>query len=284
MNPQLGRKLQSIPKPVLYFVLMSIVVIGLIVPLPLPLVVGPQARSMFEAIEDAPTDKIAVVSTLWSASTQGENRPQTRVILTHLMRRKIKFVLVAFGNDAQSTTLAQELAEEMTRETGYKYGEDWLNLGYKLDMPGALKGAVVSLEEVYKTDSIFRRPLSSYPMMHKTKSLKDAGILIEVAASSGFKNWLQFVKGTSKAKLCYGCTSVMGPEMYTYLDSGQISGLLFGIKGAAEYERLLGIAGFTTRAIGPISLALIYLFGLIGLGNYGMYLQRKGSGGRGYGR
>jgi len=70
----------------------------------------------------------------------------------------------------------------------------------------------------------------------------------------------------------------MAPELYTYIDSGQMKGMLFGIKGAAEYERLLGIRGFTSRAITPVSLALVLLFVLIGLGNYGMYASRKKGG------
>ena len=99
-------KLESIDRRYLYAVLIVIVIVGLLVPIPLPLAVGPQARGFYEAVEGADRNKIAVVSTLWSASTQGENSPQTRVILQHLMRRKIRIALIAFG-DPQSTTLAQ---------------------------------------------------------------------------------------------------------------------------------------------------------------------------------
>ncbi|NLH98159.1 MAG: hypothetical protein GX446_01560 [Chthonomonadales bacterium] len=268
------QRLESIDRRILYAVLLIIVVVGLLVPIPLPLAVGPQARGVYEAIENADPGKIVIVSTLWSASTQGENSPQTRVILQHLMRKRLRFALIAFG-DPQSTTLAQELAEELARENSYEYGKDWINWGFRADIAGTLKGLVKDINETIKTDSIKKRPLSEYPVMQGIHNVKDVGVIAEVSASGNYVSWLGLVVGSTNAPFCYAPTSVMAPELYTYLDSGQMKGMLFGIKGAAEYERLLGIRGFTTRAITPVSLSLVLLFVLIGLGNYGMYAAKK---------
>jgi hypothetical protein len=46
-----------------------------------------------------------------------------------------------------------------------------------------------------------------------------------------------------------GCTAVSAPKFYAYLDSGQMIGLLGGLKGASEYERLLTDAYPSTRAV-----------------------------------
>ncbi len=266
--------LDAIDRRFLYGVLLLIVIVGLLVPIPLPLAVGPQARGFYEAIEKADPSKIAVVSTLWSASTQGENRPQTSVILQHLMRRRLRFALIAFG-DPQSTTLAQELAEELAREHNYVYGKDWVNWGFRADIAGTLKGMVRDINETIKRDSIEKKPLEQFPVMKGVHNVKDVSVIAEVSASGNYVSWLGLVVGTTDAPFCYAPTSVMAPELYTYLDSGQMKGMLFGIKGAAEYERLLGVNGFTTRAITPVSLSLVLLFVLIALGNYGMYKGRK---------
>lgn len=271
-NP--GHPLTRINRHWLYGALLAIVVIGLIVPIPLPLAVSPEATRFYEAIENAPKDKLVLVSTLWSASTQGENRPQTQVVLKHLMKRHIRFALIAFG-DAQSTTLAQELAEEQARIYKYEYGKDWINLGFRQDIAGTLKGMVRDINETLKTDSVNRRPLAEYPVMAGVRNVKDLSVIAEFSASGNYKSWVGLVVGSTNAAFCYAPTSVMAPELYTYLDSGQIRGMLFGIKGAAEYEQLLGEKGFTTRAITPVSLALVLLFVLIGLGNYGMYATKK---------
>ncbi|MCX6362484.1 MAG: hypothetical protein NT029_22045 [Armatimonadetes bacterium] len=270
----LGHPLTRINRHWLYGALLAIVVIGLIVPISLPLAVSPEATRFYEAIESAPKDKLVLVSTLWSASTQGENRPQTQVVLKHLMKRHLRFALIAFG-DAQATTLAQELAEEQAAIYKYEYGKDWINLGYRQDIAGTLKGMVRNINETLKTDSVNRRPLAEYPVMAGVRNVKDLSVIAEFSASGNYKSWVGLVVGSTDAAFCYAPTSVMAPELYTYLDSGQIRGMLFGIKGAAEYEQMMNEKGFTTRAITPVSLALVLLFVLIGLGNYGMYATKK---------
>jgi hypothetical protein len=273
MKPSFAYKLQNIDRRILYIVLLGIVILGLIFPMPLPLIVGPTTKQFFEAIETAPTDKIAIISTTWSSSTQGENRPQNRIVLEHLMRRKIRFALLAF--EPQSTNLAQEIAEELGQQYHYVYGKDWVNLGYRADVPGTLKAMMQDIVQTFKKDSREHRPLETLPVMAGVKSLRDAGVMMEIGASGNYKYWVQFVVGAAKAPFAYGPTSVMAPELYSYIDSKQITGMMFGIKGAAEYEKLLNVQGFTTRAIGPVSLSLIFLFVLIGLGNWGMFLGRK---------
>jgi len=265
--------MQNIDRRVLYVALLVIVTVGLLVPLPLPLLVGPQARELFQAIDAVPEGGMVVVSTNWSASTQGENRPQTRVVLEHCMRKRLRFALIAF--DPQSTNLAQELAEEMAREHGYEYGVKWVNWGYRADVPGTLKAMMQDIVGTYSTDSRQRRPLQELTVMQGIRTLRDVGAIVEVSPSGNHKYWIQFVVGSVKAPFCYAPTSIIAPELYQYLDSGQIKGMLFGIKGAAEYESLLGMKGFTTRAISPVSLTLVLLFVLIALGNWGLYAARR---------
>jgi hypothetical protein len=272
-------RMQSIDRRILYAVLLVIVVAGLLLPKGLGVNVGPQARMLYNAVQSAPTDKIAIVCVNWSASSQGENRPQTRVILTHLMSRHIRFLIMGF--DPQSPTLAQEVAEELAPQFGYKYGVNWVNVGYRPQVETTLKSLVQDIPATFKEDAIERKPLSSFPAMAGVKNIRDVGVIVEVSPSGTYKAWVQLVVGTTSAPYCFCPTSVMAPEVFTYLDSGQIKGMLFGIKGAAEYEELLvenGVLkerGFTTRAMTPVSLTLILLFVLIGLGNLGMFAARR---------
>lgn len=263
----------NIDRRVIYAILMIIVFGGLLVPLHLPLIVGPQAQGFYDAVEGAPVDRLSLISTNWSASTQGENRPQTRVIMTHMMRRHIKFAIVSF--DVQSTTLTQALAEELAKEHGYVYGKDYINWGFRADITSTIKGCMQNIIATIKEDSVQHKPLETFPIMQGVTNFKELGVICEASPSGTYKSWIQFAAGAAKSGYCFAPTSVMAPETYTYLDSGQMKGMLFGIKGAAEYERLLKQEGFTTRAMTPISFALILLFIFIGLGNIGMFAERR---------
>ena len=67
----------------------------------------------------------------------------------------------------------------------------------------------------------------------------------------------------------------MAPTYYPYLDSGQISGMLTGIKGAGDYEGLIGIRRASAPARrGALSLVYFLIVVLIVLGNLGYYAGR----------
>jgi hypothetical protein len=62
-----------------------------------------------------------------------------------------------------------------------------------------------------------------------------------------------------------GVTAVTAPEMYPYLQSGQLVGLLAGMKGAGEYEQLvarpgLGTAGMVAQSSVHLMVVIFIVF------------------------
>jgi hypothetical protein len=74
--------------------------------------------------------------------------------------------------------------------------------------------------------------------------------------------------------MLFAPTAVMAPTYYPYLDTGQMAGMLTGIKGAGDYEGLLGTHSFGSRAAGALSLVYALIILLIILGNVGYYASR----------
>jgi hypothetical protein len=79
----------------------------------------------------------------------------------------------------------------------------------------------------------------------------------------------------SPLPLLYCPTSIMAPEAYPMLRSGQLKGMLSGLKGAIEYEVLLKEPGFATSASASLSWAHFMIIVLVIVGNIGMLLERK---------
>jgi hypothetical protein len=71
---------------------------------------------------------------------------------------------------------------------------------------------------------------------------------------------------------------VSTPEFYPYLQSGQLKGLLGGMAGAAEYERLRNEKGTATRGMDAQSLAHVFVALCIVAGN--VVHRSKPKGGR----
>src|SRR5262249_55912572 len=147
---------------------------------------------------------------------------------------------------------------------GYKVGSDPWVASFARNIPGA-----VGLD--WKG-----RALSSMPGMKGVRAFGPEGggsLLVVLTASDSITPYIGFV-GPTRAKIAAGSDAVMAPDQYGLLDSGQLSGLLTGMKGAAEYELLLSqqapSAGLGTWLIPGQSFAHLYLIFLIVLGNLGL--------------
>ncbi|MDD3733041.1 MAG: hypothetical protein PHU88_11775, partial [candidate division Zixibacteria bacterium] len=75
-----------------------------------------------------------------------------------------------------------------------------------------------------------------------------------------------------------GVTAVMAPKFYAFVSAGQMTGLLGGMKGAAEYEKLLGRPARATSGMDAQSLLHLLIIALVIAGNVGYFvnLHQKG--------
>lgn len=269
--------LGRIDRRILYVGLVVITLLPLVFHWSLPLYPSPHAIRFYQTVESLPTDRLVVVSTDWGPSTLAENRPQSVATFRHLVRRGIKFAIADIGTP-NGARLGEQAAEEAIQAEGkqdeFKYGTHFVNFGYKVgedpwvnafsrDIPGAIGASDYQ-----------NRPLASMPVMNGVQSFgKDVSALVVITASNSIDPYLGFV-GPKGSKILMGSTAVMAPTYYGYLDSGQMSGLLTGMKGATEYEQLLKYKGLGSDLIAGQSFAHVYLIFLIVLGNLAVLLQR----------
>ncbi|HYW69082.1 MAG TPA: hypothetical protein VE960_05700, partial [bacterium] len=104
--------------------------------------------------------------------------------------------------------------------------------------------------------------------------------VMEVSAGTpGAREWVQQVQGRYGITLGAGTTAVGAPNFYPYVQSGQLTGLLGGLKGAAEYETLIGHPGDATKGMDAQSIvhALVVVFILLGNVVYLVSRRRRGT-------
>ncbi len=272
------QRLQTIDRRVIYLILIGFILVPLFLPkFDLPILPSRQSRDFYQTVEEVARtnpNSIVIVDGWWSPGTRGENQWQTTAILTHLMQKHLRFALLSF--DVQNNTLMQNIAETLAPRFGYVYGTDWVNWGFKPSgvFPQTLKALVNDIPGAIKTD-YKGRPITSFPVMQGKKTIKDVGAIIEITPSNSVAGWIGLVQGVNKTPLLYSPTAVMAPDAYPYLDSGQIAGMLTGVKGAGDYEKLTGTKSFGTQATGALSLVYALLIGLIILGNIGYFAGRR---------
>ena len=116
-------------------------------------------------------------------------------------------------------------------------------------------------------------------MMAGVKDASSVDLVGEITGAVGaLEGWLKFFQVGGVAPKCgHGCTAVSAPESYTFLDSGQLIGVMGGMLGAAEYEQLIESPSRALRGMSAQTTAHILIILLIAVGNV-VEIARKRSG------
>ncbi|MCS6920078.1 MAG: hypothetical protein NZM28_09935 [Fimbriimonadales bacterium] len=267
--PTIWQRMLKIDRRLLYLLLFVNIIVFLMAPIRMPASISPPVQKFHDEIEKLKPGDLVMISSNWSASTIAENQPQLEAVLTHLMRKGARFTFISI--EAQSRDISLRLAERVTKDAGYKYGEQWAHFGFVPDLIVAIKGMVNNLPATVKQD-VRGNLVSQLPVVQGVQSLSDYKMVIDVTPSGTIPFWISY--SPKNVAILYCPTSVMAAEAYTYLDSGQIKGMITGAKGAQEYEQLLNVVGLGTRFMNAISFSHVLIITFILLGNLAMLMNR----------
>lgn len=203
--------------------------------------------AIFDYIQSEPEPNKGTVMVLaldFGPGTAAENKPQAKLVIEHLLRKRIPFALTSIYVLASPflQELPLEIIEELKKELPdehWEYGKDWVNFGY---LPGGFM-EVQSLARAkdwwshLKTDAN-GNILSELPIMQSLKNIQNVRALAQITGLVGtFSAWLQFFQTKNHTPvMLHGCTSITIPDAYMYYASKQMNGLFEGIAGAAWYE------------------------------------------------
>lgn len=268
-------RLQAMDRRIIYLWVAVALMTPIVFRLSMPQIPTPPTKSCYEIVEKLPEDKVILIAADFDTGTVGENGPQLQALLEHLMRRKRKFLIFSLIAP-QGPTLAELYARNIAKRHRYRYGRDFVNLGFVPGLAPTLERLGRSIWETCPKDAK-GIPLTDLPLMERVRSAKDIGLVAIFTGAGVLPYYVQTFWAQFKVPLIEGCTGVIIPELFPYLDAGQLSGALLGLKGAAEYETLLKRNDMGTRGMVSQSAAHILVIALIFLGNLGMWLtgQRR---------
>ncbi len=250
------------------FLAMALVVAGsLLSDIAFPrLEISPDVRRAYDLIDGLPSGSTVLFSWDYDPGSQPELYPLSAAMLRHALRRDLRIVMM--GHWVTGVPLIEkQIAEVVRREFPDKrYGSDYVNLGYKSGQNVLVITMAKSIRDAFPAD-YYQTPLDSLPLMARCRTLRDARAVVSFSAGDpGLIMWIQFAWQRFHIPVTGGCTAVSAPEFSAYLQSGQLHGLMGGMRGAAEYETLVGVRGSASVGMTAQSLAhaLIVVFILIG--------------------
>lgn len=232
-----------------------------------------QTRKLFKTIEELPTDKVILIDSDWGAGTKAEAEGQMRAVLHHAMRRGLKFIILSWTQNLEGQKFGYDVAADVAKDYNYEYGTDWCTLAALTKAGGATLAALA--KDIHGTaesdfNGIDLDNAEKLSMMQKVRDIFDIGLICQVTYSHEGTPWIGFVQGVYGTKYAVAVSAITSSTAYSFVESGQICGMLAGAPGAAEYEELLNLPPdrrFAREPVNVLSMAIIYILFAIVLGN-----------------
>jgi hypothetical protein len=247
-NPAtLADKLQTCPKGVLYLLLIAVTSIPLWVPLSVPNEPQQAAKDFYETLYKIPEGKTVLIASDWTNSTRGESEGSFKALIRILMRRNIKFAIYSTG-DPQAPEVARKAVARINKERveagepEYKRYEQWLSLPFFANSEGTTGGIGNNIRAIFANardaaEGQPPMPVLDSPVLKDVQKVSDLGLVVNVTASKTADIIVERLFG--KVPLAFMVTGVMVPETANYYSSGQIKGLIGGLKGVYDLEELM---------------------------------------------
>ncbi|HET9941094.1 MAG TPA: hypothetical protein VFR25_08315 [Candidatus Eisenbacteria bacterium] len=222
------------------FVLLS-VAIPIVIPLGLPVTTTESTRKAFEFIEAMKPGDTVLISFDYGPSSAPENDPMAEAVMRQCAIKKLRFIVIALyplgGLNLANNVVAKVAAEY----PDLKYGVDYVNLGYKDGASAVMRRMGDDIAGAFPTDEA-GTPIAQIPMMKGIGSLRQVQLVFTVATGIIGEWWITQVHPQVGTPVIIGPTAVSAPKYYAFLNSGQLVGMIGGMKGAAEYEKLMRAA------------------------------------------
>ncbi|MBD3256871.1 hypothetical protein GF377_00465 [candidate division GN15 bacterium] len=233
---------------------------------------SPDTLKMYQMIEDLPEGSVLMVSFDHEASSLPEIRPLALALLRHAFERDMRLIGTALL--AEGTGVGYGLMRQVAAEYGKRYGTDYVYLGFRPQYIAAILSMGESIPATFPEDYL-GEPYLSYPMLRGIESYDDIAGVISVTDGSMTVHWVEYGNGQYGVPISAFVTAAMVTTYDPYLSSGQLVSIVGGLRGAAEYEQLIGIGGSGARGMLAQTSSHLYVILLIIIGNVIYFANRR---------
>ncbi|MGQ0665437.1 MAG: hypothetical protein ACT4O4_00225 [Nitrospiraceae bacterium] len=257
-----AERMLKIDRRIIFLVIGLCTLLPLLYPVGLPVRISSEVRSVYDHIESLPERSVFLLSLDFDPASKPELHPQAIALLRHAFRNNLRVVAMTLW--VAGTGMADQLLTQVAKEMGRENGKDYVFLGWS---PGGTAVIINMGQNLYNTfpSDYGGKSTKGLPVLDGVQSLRDITYMVSLAAGNpGVEAWYVFGKDKYKFELGGGCTGVMAPGLYPLLRSGQINGLIGGLRGAAEYESLIGqkgkaVAGMDAQSATHVAIVVLVI-------------------------
>ena len=292
------QRAQLVDRRVVYVALALALAVPFLVEYTLPIYPDTYTRMFFNTIEQIANDpvereKVVLVLSQWGPGSDGENGPQLQVLFRHLLRQRLKFILLSTADDPVGLALAElrlqwamEDEQRRAQRLGepvpeWVYGTDYMNFGFQPSpiFEPLARPVVLETRALFREDYVYKKPLTdeNFPLLRSFHGVADIALFMIVSHTDEAKAVCGIVqRQVPDLKVAEATMGIVANDLYPYVKSGQLSGLLNSARAATEYLYLLDPADTTTSPNdNSMSLGKMFLLVMVLLGNVALLITRR---------
>ena len=241
-----------------------------------------ETQRVYDIIEGLDEGDAVFIDWAFNPTLQAELLPMAEQTIKQCFDNKLRVFI--YYPDLTAISLGENLVANIVKEDKYskmERGVNYIHLGY---LPISIDMMIFSMYSDFK--STFGKEGKIFKGI---KTFNDIKYMMSFAGSAHPEYYL-LLQRRFGFKMGAGVTAVTGPDFIPYLQTGQLDGMLFGLKGAAEYENLrlknLNVSEEeygkekklnqkANAGMASLTLSHLIMFAFIGIGNFIYFYERK---------
>ncbi len=240
--------------------------------------VSREVESAYRVIDAIPPHaNPLLLSVDYDPASAAELTPMAEAVLRHCFSKGIRVLVVSMQYTGQGAGIAAEVVPRIAAEYHRTRDVDWAFLGFQPNAGIAMLQMGESIRKTFPVD-YYGTPVDQIPLMESVQTYAQIPCVLSLAASAVSELWVTYAGSRYGVKVLLGITAVNAADLQPFYQSGQVGGILGGLKGAAEYEARIGHPGDGTNGMRSQKLVHYLMIVFIALGNIAFWLSKRGGG------
>ncbi len=279
-------RMMSADRRWVFLFLALVCVITYAIDFPVKIRVTNEVEKIYTFVDTLKEGDIIFIAIDYDPNALAELHPMTYSLVEQAWRKKMRIIFTSLSQNGpgMADLAIREISDSLKKNKTYNgvlypgreivNGIDYVFLGYKPYPALVIVGMGQNFRIPFPTD-YYGTPLDDHPLMRGIQNYDQVKCVVDISGTSGVDMWIAYGQARYNFPLALGLTGVMAADYYPYLNSGQVFGIMGGLLGAAQYEKLTDNPG---RAIDGMRVQLyahIVIILFIVIGNVGFLMSRR---------
>jgi len=278
-------RISNLDRRVIYLIVIVLASYIVLVPLGLPLPISTRTQNFYDIIEALPDGSSAILQIESGTAEIGvpEQLPILIAAVKHMTSKHFKLVFWSGMSIDDSNLLVDVLIANgefpLTAE-GYVYGTDWCNIGW---IGGSEPGLTQFAGDIsgFKPQDAYNNLLETMPIFNDLKTINDFDLWFVMCREADTPAAaMRAIQAPYNVQPMLVTSSSLAGQFQAYVTAGQGKEVVFGARGAAEYEKLIGKPGLGLSTVDALSTLAILCMVFIVIGNLADFAKKGGKIGR----